>query len=77
MKNGPNFNELTPELQQHIRRETGYRKPREQGLNADKLRGWAYQVPATLAKLSTTDRERVLKHAIRLNRIAVRESKRA
>jgi len=44
-------------------------KPRETAFSKDELRGWALKTLALMANLSRTERERVLKHALKLNRV--------
>ena len=60
-----NFDELTPEQ----RKELGIRKPRESAFSKDELRGWALKTLALMANLSRAERERVLKHALKVNRV--------
>jgi hypothetical protein len=60
-----NMDELTPDQ----RRDLGIRKPRETRFTMDELRGWSLKVLALMSSLSRQDRDRVLKHAAKVNRI--------
>ena len=60
-----NLNELDAEQ----RRELGLRKPRESQFSKDELRGWALKILAVMANLTRAERERVLKHALRVNKV--------
>jgi hypothetical protein len=51
------------------RRELGLRKPREAQFTKDEQRGWALKILALMAGLSRAERERVLKHALRVNKV--------
>jgi hypothetical protein len=57
------------ELTQEQRRELGIRKPRESQFSKEELRGWSLKVLALMASLSRSERERVLKHALKVNRV--------
>jgi hypothetical protein len=59
------IDELDPEQ----RRQLGIRKPRETQFTKDGLRGWSLKVLAVMAGLSRVERERVLKHAQKVNRV--------
>jgi hypothetical protein len=60
-----NLDDLSPEQ----RRELGIRKPRESQFTKDELRGWSLKILAVMANLSRSERERVLKHALKVNRV--------
>jgi hypothetical protein len=49
------------------RKQLGIRKPRESAFSKDELRGWALKTLALMANLSRAERERVLKHALKVN----------
>lgn len=51
------------------RKGLGIRKPRETAFSKDELRGWSLKVLALMAGLSRSERERVLKHALKVNRV--------
>jgi len=57
------------QLDAEQRRELGIRKPREAQFTKDELRGWALKTLALMANLSRTERERVLNHALKVNRV--------
>ena len=59
------LDDLDPEQ----RKQLGIRKPRETAFSKDDLRGWALKTLALMANLSRAERERVLKHALRVNRV--------
>jgi len=60
-----NITDLDPEQ----RRQLGIRKPRETALSKDELRGWAPKCLALMANRTRAERERVLKHALKVNRL--------
>jgi hypothetical protein len=60
-----NLDDIDPEQ----RKAMGIRKPRESQFTKDELRGWALKVCALMANLSRVERERVLKHALRVNKV--------
>lgn len=72
MKQPVSLEQLPPELQREILKANRIRRPRKHGLSSDALRGWAFRVLAALASLPGSDRERVLRHASKLNHIKVR-----
>ena len=47
----------------------GIRKQRESTFSKDQLRGWSLKVLALMANLSRTERERVLRHALKVNKV--------
>ena len=51
------------------RKQLGIRKPRETAFSKDELRGWSLKVLALMANLSRTERERVLRHALKVNKV--------
>ncbi len=57
--------ELSPEQ----RKELGIRKEREQRFSQEGCRRWAIKVLAAIASLDKDQRERVLKHALKVNRV--------
>ena len=60
-----NNDDIDPEQ----RKQLGIRKPRETAFSKDELRGWALKVLALMASLSRTERERVLRHALKVNKV--------
>jgi hypothetical protein len=59
------LDELDPEQ----RKQLGIKKPRETAFSKDELRGWSLKILAVMANLSRAERERVLKHALKVNRV--------
>lgn len=59
------LDDLDPEQ----RKQLGVRKPRETAFSKDELRGWALKCLALMANLTRAERERVLKHALKVNRV--------
>jgi hypothetical protein len=51
------------------RKQLGIRKSRESSFTKDQLRGWALKVLALMANLSRSERDRVLRHAAKVNRV--------
>ena len=51
------------------RKQLGIRKPRETAFTKDELRGWSLKVLALMANLTRTERERVLRHALKVNKV--------
>jgi hypothetical protein len=49
--------------------KAGIRKPRESQFSKDDLRGRSLKILAVMANLSRAERERVLKHALKVNRV--------
>jgi hypothetical protein len=60
-----NLDDIDPEQ----RKQLGIRKQRESTFSKDELRGWSLKVLALMANLSRTERERVLKHALKVNKV--------
>jgi hypothetical protein len=60
-----NLDDLDPEQ----RKQLGIRKPRETAFSKDELRGWSLKVLALMANLRRTERERVLRHALKVNKV--------
>ena len=60
-----NNDDIDPEQ----RKQLGIRKPRETAFSKDDLRGWALKVLALMANLSRTERERVLRHALKVDKV--------
>jgi hypothetical protein len=60
-----NADDLTPEQ----RKALGIRKRREQRFSQEGVRRHAIRVLAAVASLTKDQRERVLKHALRLNKV--------
>jgi hypothetical protein len=50
-------------------KQLGIRRPRESAFSKEELRGWALKTLALMANLSRAERERVLKHPLKLNRV--------
>jgi hypothetical protein len=57
------------DLDAEQRKQLGIRKPRQSAFSKDELRGWALKTLALMANLSRAERERVLKHALKVNRV--------
>lgn len=51
------------------RKKLGIRKQRETAFSKDELRGWSLKVLALMENLSRAERERVLCHAIKVNKV--------
>jgi hypothetical protein len=51
------------------RKDMGIRKPRETQFSKDELRGWALKILAAVASLTRAERDRVLRHAQRVNKV--------
>jgi hypothetical protein len=62
---GINIDDIGPEQ----RRKLGIRKPRETHFSKDELRTWSLRCLAVLANLTRSERDRVLKHALKVNKI--------
>ncbi len=60
-----NLDEIDPEQ----RKQLGIRKPRETAFSKDELRGWSLKVLALMSSLTRAERERVLRHAIKVNKV--------
>jgi hypothetical protein len=60
-----NLDDLDPEQRKAI----GIRKPSETQFSKDELRGWSLKVLALMASLSRPERDRVLKHALKVNKV--------
>jgi hypothetical protein len=60
-----NLDDIDPDQ----RKQLGIRKPRESTFSKDQLRGWSLKVLALMANLSRTERERVLRHALKVNKV--------
>jgi hypothetical protein len=63
--NGIHIDDLTAEQ----RRELGLTKPRQSKFTAEEMRARALRVLASIADLSRAERDRVLKHAGKVNRV--------
>jgi hypothetical protein len=57
--------DLTPEQ----RKQLGVRTPRQSDFTKEEMRSWALKVLAAMAGLSRAERDRVLKHALKVNRV--------
>jgi hypothetical protein len=57
------------DLDTEQRKQLGIRNPRESAFSKEELRGWAIKTQALMANLSRAERERVLKHALKVNRV--------
>jgi hypothetical protein len=57
------------ELDAEQRKQLGIRKPRETQFSKEELRGWSLKILAVMANLSRAERDRVLRHAQRVNKI--------
>ncbi|HEY7425030.1 MAG TPA: hypothetical protein VH682_12435 [Gemmataceae bacterium] len=60
-----NLDDIDPEQ----RKKLGIRKPRETAFSKDELREWSLKILALIANLSRAERERVLRHAIKVNKV--------
>jgi hypothetical protein len=60
-----NLDDIDPEQ----RKQLGIRKLRESQFCKDELGGWALKTLALMANLSRAERDRVLKHALKVNRV--------
>ena len=60
-----NLDHIDPEQ----RKQLGIKEPRESTFSKDELRGWALRILALMASLSRAERERVLKHSLRVNKV--------
>jgi hypothetical protein len=59
------FDDLTSEQ----RKQLGVRAPRKTTFTQEDVRSWALKILAAMANLSRQERERVLKHAHKINRV--------
>jgi hypothetical protein len=60
-----NLDDINPDQ----RKQLGIRKPRETAFSKDELRGWSLKILALMANLTRTERERVLRHALKVNKV--------
>jgi hypothetical protein len=60
-----NFDDLTPEQ----RSKLGVRKPRQSKFTQEDVRSYALRALAALTALTRDERDRVLKHAQKINRV--------
>jgi hypothetical protein len=60
-----NLDDIDPDQ----RKALGIRKPRETAFSKDDLRGWSLKVLALIANLSRSERKRVLRHALKVNKV--------
>lgn len=60
-----NFDDLTPEQ----RTKLGVKKPRESKFTQEDVRSYALRALAALTSLTRADCDRVLKHAMKINRV--------
>jgi hypothetical protein len=60
-----NLDDIDPEP----RKQLGIRKPLETAFSKDELRDWSLKIPAVMANLSRTERERVLRQALKVNKV--------
>jgi hypothetical protein len=60
-----NIDDIDPEQ----RKQLGIRKPRETAFSKDELRGWALKILALMANLTRAERDRVLRHALKVNKV--------
>lgn len=59
------FDDLTPEQ----RKQLGVKAPRQTKFSAEQMRSWALRTLAAMAGLTRLERDRVLRHAIKVNRL--------
>lgn len=60
-----NADDLPPEM----RTELKIRKPRETQFSKEELRGWSLRVLSLMSSLTRAERQRVLDHAKKVNRV--------
>jgi hypothetical protein len=60
-----NLGDIPPEQ----RKEMGLKKPRESAFSKEELRGWSLKVLALMANLTRSERERVLRHPLKVNKV--------
>jgi len=60
------------ELEPEHRKALGITKPRESLFSADDVRSHAIRCLAPIAALTQAERERVLRHALRMNKVKTR-----
>jgi hypothetical protein len=59
------FEDLSPEQ----RKALGVKTPRQTDFTKEEMRAWALKTLASMATLSRVERDRVLKHAMKVNAI--------
>ena len=59
------IDDLSPEQRKHL----GVKAPRQTDFTKEEMRSWALKVLAAMAGLSRAERDRVLKHALKVNQI--------
>ena len=59
------YEDLTPEQ----RKQLGVRTPRQTDFTKEEMRSWALKTLASMASLSRAERDRVLKHALKVNAV--------
>ena len=59
------IDDLTPKQ----RKQLGVRPPRQSDFTKEEMRSWALKILASMAGLSRSERDRVLKHAQKVNRV--------
>lgn len=57
------------ELTADQRKQLGVQAPRQTDFSKDEVRSWALKVLASMASLSRAERDRVLKHALKVNAV--------
>jgi hypothetical protein len=57
------------DLRPEQRKQLGVRMPRQTEFTKEEMRSWALKVLASMAGLSRAERDRVLKHALKVNQI--------
>jgi hypothetical protein len=60
-----NLGDIPPEQ----RKEMGLKKPRETTFGKEEVRSWGLTILALMASLTSAQRQRVLKHAERVNKV--------
>jgi hypothetical protein len=60
-----NVNDLGPE----VRRKLGVKKTRQTKFSAERVRGWSLRILGQMAGLTRQQRARVLRHALRVNKV--------
>jgi hypothetical protein len=63
--------ELTPEQRKNLQ----VKMPRQHSFTKEDVHSWAFRILAAMHKLNQEQRRRVLQHALKVNRLSVREHK--
>jgi hypothetical protein len=60
-----NLDDIPPDQ----RKEMGLKAPRKSTFGKEELRGWSLKILALMASLTRAERERVLRHALKVNKV--------